>query len=231
MASFEDLTRGRIPDWGAACAFPSEDIIILKSPRIMEVWKEDIGTILQHELVHVYAFRISPRIPRWFDEGLAIFLSGEWSLWNNLDLAVAAVSGNLIPLDEMDLYPEGEKRAHLFYLQSYSTVAFLSTKLGKNGLMTFLYRLMTSGSFDHALRQEARITSRDFEAEWRKWISRHYHPTTLLLRSEVIITIAIIVLLIAYIGKKRRYRRRILEMEQREQSRTTGDEEVTNAHT
>lgn len=217
-AEFHDLTKGRIPDWGVACAFPPENRIILKSPRTSEVWKEDIGTILRHELLHIYVWRIAPgKIPRWFDEGIAIAFSGEWDLWSNMDLAVEVFSGNLIPLEEMrDAYPEGERRARLFYLQSYSTISFLISKIGKEGFRVFLHRILASGSFETALHEEAHMSLREFEKEWKDWLAGSYHPLTLLLRREVLFAFALVALLIAYIVRKRRFRREIIEMQQRE---------------
>lgn len=201
-------------------------MIVLKSPRITEVWRENIGTILRHELMHIYLGRIAPGgIPRWFNEGLAISFSGEWDLWDNMDLAAAVVSGNLIPLDEMKVsYPAGEKRAHLFYVESYSTIAFLTSKLGRDGLMALLHRLLTSGSFETALREEAHMTSREFEAEWRTWLSGNYHPLTLFLRRETLFSLGIVILLIAYLVRRRRYRRKILEMERSEEARRSDDD-------
>jgi hypothetical protein len=221
--SFEELTRGKIPHWGTACAFPSRSTIILKSPRIVEVWREDLKSILRHELVHIFVHRIARGgIPRWFDEGMAIYMSGEWDLRNNLDLAIAVVSGGLIPLREMRTsYPDAERRVNLFYLESYSAVAFLTSSLGKDRTASFYHRLLTTGNFEAALFQQTGMTLEEFELKWQGWLKRNYHPLYLLGRREFLFVLFMLIMVVAYLSKRRRYKKTLAEMDSEESQEKT----------
>jgi len=213
--SFRELTRGVIPDWGTACAFPDRGMIVLKSPRIVDVWREHLEVILRHELVHIYLHRIAHGgVPRWFDEGSAAYMSGEWGLRDNLDLAIAVVSGRLIPLKDMSAwYPSAESKVNLFYLESYSTVAFLTSHLGKKRMMGFFHSLLTARSFESALYQQTGMTLPDFEARWQGWLKRSYHPLYLLGRSEFLFGILIVIMFVAYFVKRRRWKSALAEMD------------------
>ena len=213
--SFQKLTGGMIPHWGTACAFPTRGLIVLKSPRLVNVWKEPLEIILRHELVHIYLHRISPRgLPRWFDEGAATYLSGEWGLRDNLDLAIAVLTGNLIPLADMNTeYPSAESRVNLFYIQSYSTVAFLASHLRTDHFMSFFHRMLTSSSFESALYQQTGLTLQAFEKKWEGWLKRNYHPLYLLGRSEFLFIFLLLMLFVAYIAKRRRLKKTIAAMD------------------
>ncbi len=226
MESFRELTRGEIPHWGTACAFPLEGRIVLKSPRIAEVWREDVTVVLRHELMHIYIHRISRgSAPRWFDEGMAIYWSGEWDLRNNFDLVTAVLGDNLISLEDMEVsYPTEDRQVNLFYLESYSAVAFLVSEMGKQRFMSFLHRMLTTGSFEGALYVQAGMTTEAFEQRWKGWLSRNYHPLYLLGRVEVLFFLFMIVLFVAYVARRRRYRRQLKQMEREEpRTDTTGD--------
>ncbi len=221
---FDRLTAGTIPHWGTACAIPNRSLIVLKSPRIMQVWREKLQVVLRHELVHIYLHRIAiGGVPRWYDEGLAIYYSGEWDLRNNLDLAIAVVTGGLIPLREMRVsYPDAEQRVNLFYLESYSAAAFLNSYLGRERSPLFFHRLLTTENFERALYQQTGMTLDRFETMWEGWLERNYHPLYLIGRTEFLFTLLLIILVVAYITKRRRFRRKIAEIDSLE-----GEEEYT----
>lgn len=220
MEAFDELTRGVIPHWGTACAFPREGRIVLKSPRVAKVWREDVTVVLRHELMHVYLHRIARGgVPRWFDEGMAIYWSGEWDLRNNFDLVIAVIGDNLISLENMEVsYPTQDQRVNLFYLESYSTVAFLMSQTGRERFMSFLHRLLTTGNFEGALYVQTGMTLDVFEQRWRGWLSRHYHPVSLLGRTEVLFFLFMVALIVAYITRRRRFREKLKHMDREERA-------------
>jgi predicted metallopeptidase len=74
--------RGWVPTWSAAVAYPSSNLIIMKSPRVMKGGHMNLEKIFKHELTHIAvgrAFRGREEVPRWLDEGLAMYESREWS--------------------------------------------------------------------------------------------------------------------------------------------------------
>jgi hypothetical protein len=64
---------------------------------------EEYSRLLCHELTHIYHEILSPdmeKVPRWFSEGLAIYLSEQWIYEDEFKLPVA--SGNIPTLDEIN---------------------------------------------------------------------------------------------------------------------------------
>ncbi|MBN2287821.1 MAG: hypothetical protein JXQ83_00715, partial [Candidatus Glassbacteria bacterium] len=64
---FYRLTGGKLPEWGVACAMPRLDLIVVRSPRLVPLWKENPRRILLHEICHVFLDQqLRPaEIPRW----------------------------------------------------------------------------------------------------------------------------------------------------------------------
>jgi len=93
-SKFEIITRGRIPHWGAGAAFPSRKLIAIKSPTKYNI-NRSLEELLMHEYSHLaLAARVGfNSVPRWFNEGLAMYVSMEWSWSDNLTLSRASVFG------------------------------------------------------------------------------------------------------------------------------------------
>jgi hypothetical protein len=63
--------------WYIVAALVGEEEIITQPPRSLEK-VDDLGGVLSHELVHLLVRRVAGRnCPRWLDEGLALWLSGQ----------------------------------------------------------------------------------------------------------------------------------------------------------
>lgn len=172
---FDSLIGGYFPDWGAAAAIPSRKQMIFKSPDRFNL-SRSFTEMLTHEYVHlVLAERVAYRpLPRWFNEGLAMYVSTEWSWSDNLAMSQAAVFGKYLPLDEIDMVNRfTESKAHLAYAQSYLTVNYLFDAYGIKALNIFLDRLEAGDSIDSALRQSTGSDLKEFQVEvWTMFESR-----------------------------------------------------------
>jgi Peptidase MA superfamily len=179
--SFEARIGGGFPDWGAAAAIPLRRMIILKSPDIAPSGKS-LEELMAHEYAHLaVADRCglySP--PRWFDEGMAMFVSSEWSWEDNLAMSKAAVFGDFIPLAEIDNVNRfGESRAHVAYAQSYRAVEYMVGQYGKDGLRLFLQTVALGQSADSALVVAVGSTQAGFQSELFDQLHVSYNITTL----------------------------------------------------
>ncbi|MCX7829489.1 MAG: hypothetical protein N2445_00300, partial [Acidobacteria bacterium] len=84
------IELANIPKHVAGVAIPERGEIYLFRERTNSYPFGSIEQVYEHELSHIYLFRtIGFRAPRWFDEGVAMKLSGEWGFSDEFYLALS----------------------------------------------------------------------------------------------------------------------------------------------
>jgi hypothetical protein len=172
---FEEAVGGRVPEWGAAVAIPSEFRIVLPGFGSSRGPWNDPRT-LRHEWAHLglHGYLRGLRVPRWFSEGYAEWASGGWS-WSEgwrLRLLLAR-EGNR--LDSLDLrWPRSRTQAEAAYLLSASAVEYLATGTSERALEIFLSRWRETENFEAAFRSTFGQSSGKFEGNWKKFVKRRY---------------------------------------------------------
>lgn len=206
---FNVLTGGAIPHWGEAVADPGKQIIVIKSPR----WTNSQGSqrvIVIHELVHilVHAAAGEAVVPRWLNEGLAIYYSGETSHFGGSELSHAQLSEQIIPLNQIDgLLNFGQPKAHLAYQEAYLAVVYLIESYGQSAIPILLQSLKEKQSINAALQEAFGITFVQFEREWRQYLVEKYKWSFLVEFDNylwLLIFLLFILAIIAMIIRKRR---------------------------
>ncbi len=177
QATFDELTGGAVPEWGAGVAIPSLNRIVVPGFGLQRArgWNE--ARVLRHEWAHLglHQHLDGLRIPRWFDEGYAEWASGGWSPGEGWRLRVAFAVGNAPPLDSLVLgWPRDEASATLAYLLSATAVEYLISESGERGLRLFLDRWRYERSFDTALRATYGLTLGQFEEDWKGYVRGRY---------------------------------------------------------
>ena len=173
---FRSITRGALPDWGIGCAFPDSNLIILKAgPE--EISTGRLEEIAIHELTHVVLGQAlqGKHVPRWFDEGLAMYESKEWNFGQSYIMAKAVFNRSIIPLKRIDyvLYFDREK-AQLAYTQSFLAVSYLLREYGLEKFHNVIRLLAETGDIDKALTTVIGLRYGEFEAQWYKHITNKY---------------------------------------------------------
>jgi hypothetical protein len=209
--------------WAAALAYPSQDRILLKSPKLLLGGQPHYEQIFLHELAHIaldQASRHGPNgetkreggqqartqpsgIPRWLHEGYAIYVAREWSPNREVRLTRAVLRGRLIPLGRLvSGFPGDKDHAQLAYAQSADLVHYLIHSYGKEAFHDFVIALGRGYRFGHAARD---ILGEDFhtlEQMWLKHLRRRYTWIPLLTSTGTLWFLASLVFLAAYIRKK-----------------------------
>jgi hypothetical protein len=137
---------------------------------------------MQHELCHLLFAKATARAavlpPRWLNEGIAMWRSGEWDLgleWRSRDsslLTDAAAAGSLVPFRELDSsFPRGPF-FHVAYAQSLSFVEWLVKRGGAAELRRFVQRLDDDLDPEPAFLEVWGLSIEDAEEEWRKSLGR-----------------------------------------------------------
>jgi hypothetical protein len=180
---FNELIGERFPDWGAAAAIPVRQQMVLKSPKLFGTGRP-LSELIAHEYSHlVLAHRAGFREPpRWFDEGLAMFISMEWGWSNNLAMSRAAVFRQFIELRDIDRVNRfSADKAQVAYAQSYLAVKYFLSQYGHDGVNRFLDEIAKGRSTDSALMASTGSNYADFEKEYFDFLSKRYNMTSLLM--------------------------------------------------
>ena len=134
------------PAWSAAVAQPERHLIVLSGPALRTT-RLDLQETVAHEIAHLgFATRLGPIgwAPRWFDEGLAMHLSGyrrasdAWRGWGR---------GPVDLVELTDAFPRNPTLAQQAYLESAAAVRRLAER---GSLHPLLNRLARGDEFEAA---------------------------------------------------------------------------------
>jgi hypothetical protein len=167
-ARFDSLTRGRLPDWTGAAAFPRSNTIVLKVNG--DPWRT-----LRHELAHLALARAAPRAPLWFAEGYAGRAAGEWDALAALEVNWALTRGRAPGFAELDReLRAGVSHARAAYALSTAAVLYLERLGGDRGLTPLLASLGAAPDFETAVRRTHQVSLEGLETAWRRELRRRY---------------------------------------------------------
>ena len=218
-ASFDSLTGGRAPEWGAGVAFPDAGIIVLPAFTSRRGGEIDLAGVLRHEIAHVALQRWlgGLRSPVWFTEGYATWSAGQLDNEAGWLLRLAFVTGRAPPLDSLALsWPAGAMDARVAYLLSASAVEFLHRGGGDRVMRILLERWRSSGSFETALFQVYGYGPAQFEDIWSKDVRRRYGWLRFLAQSVVVWTVVGFLVVALFIIRRRRDRRKLARLRETE---------------
>jgi len=127
-AAFDAFTGGRVPEWRAGVAIPALGLMVIPAGEGTRVLGAEGRRVLRHEWAHLgLAQYLGPaRIPRWFDEGYAQWVSGGWDASEAWRLRVSLAFGTVPSLDSLTLaWPRDRAGAGTAYLLAASAVAYV----------------------------------------------------------------------------------------------------------
>jgi len=124
---------------------------------------ESLERILRHEYTHVIVRALtSGNTPFWFNEGLAQYESEELDENKRRAISDALVSGELIPLKDLDAthidFGGNGARMRLAYLEGFAAVDYLRRRFTRRHLFDFMYMLAQQYDTETALKSVYRRT-------------------------------------------------------------------------
>lgn len=178
-----------VPSYAAGLAYSQLGLVLLTIQPLYPNSEHNLLEIFKHELVHVAlhdAVQGEP-IPRWFNEGLAVQLSGEnratrlWTLWS------ATLSENLIPLNQLEAtFPADPNSASVAYAEAADFVRFLTRNQEEHRFRAAVARVKTGQPFVAALGDAYGSEISSLEYEWLEDVARRYTFWPVLFSSTVI---------------------------------------------
>lgn len=176
QSQFDAMQPGIPPEWADGTAWPNWGMVFLRAPSIRPGTAEPLEQVLDHELVHILVGRaFAPRTPpRWLQEGLAQFWTGELSpkVANRLSTVVFGRE-RLFSLNQLSGSFYGDPvRAAEGYAAAADFMGFLTANYGDGAVRTLVAEMAGGKQFPEALRV---VTGKDMdvvESEWRgRWTS------------------------------------------------------------
>ncbi|HET9956042.1 MAG TPA: peptidase MA family metallohydrolase [Polyangiaceae bacterium] len=177
------------PDYAAGVAYPQIGLTLLSVAPLHPNSQHDLVQVFRHELAHVGLHEAvnGAHVPRWFDEGFAVFVSGETSLNRLQTLWMATLSDKLIPLEKLDEgFPAHESDAEIAYAQAVDVVRFLVRKREQFRFQGLVERLRAGQDFQAALRDAYGADMFTLEQEWRDDAAKRYTFWPVLLSGSVV---------------------------------------------
>ncbi|MGQ0647097.1 MAG: peptidase MA family metallohydrolase [Gemmatimonadaceae bacterium] len=210
---FRQLIGAGAPEWGAAFAFPLERRVVMQG-RSAPSSAGDPLRVLRHELGHLVLFEhLGDLPPRWFDEGYASWVAGEWNREDVIAANLGLALGGFRSLAALDSgFEVGARRADASYALSYRAVAELASVDPQRGLDLFFTYWREERSFDRALRRAFALTEARFEQRWLARTRRRYGALALF--ADVTLGAVVLVLIVTplYLVRRRRDRERLARM-------------------
>lgn len=127
---------------------------------------------LAHELSHLVVGLATKNpygpLPRWLDEGLAMYAEGGLPIDNARALREAVKRDALISVRSLSGYAGDPSQVDLYYGEVYSLVEFLLRTYGRDK-MTELLQVFKAGTYqEDALQQVYGLTMDELDARWRE---------------------------------------------------------------
>ncbi len=210
VADREVFERATSSGRTVAYAVPASSLVVIDYPRASA---DPFGTkgILVHELCHLALHSRIPGIPRWLDEGVAMWASeGVGELLGGAKrrpLSWLAVSGALPRLQSLESsFPGDEDGLALAYEMSRSFVDFLAAGHGKDSIPNLLSALGSGMGLEEGFRVSFGAGVHELEERWRQSLATPSAIAGFLLKdtAAILLSVSAIVTVLAFV----RYRSR-----------------------
>ncbi len=202
---FDGFTGNILPSWSQGSTDYDKSLIVLKSTSFSRSSEKELVRTVTHELTHfLIGAVIDPgKVPRWVNEGLATYLSGEETFRAKILLSRAMFTKSLIKLNDVQevLTFDGNK-ANLAYAESRAAIAFLKETEGGEVLKLIFENINLNNSFGAAFIEVTGIDLLDFEIDLRRNLKDNYRYYYLAAVNDYIWFLIPVLLILAYLTVK-----------------------------
>ncbi len=136
--------------------------------------------IIYHEYVHVVVEQIgNGKVPRWFNEGIAVRFSEDSIEFEVLKSHV--MDNTCIPFDELDFALVNSSDLHtviLAYEQSSTIVEFILYKYDMDHLLAMIDKFAEGESFHDIVKSTLHIDYDKFEKKWNRYVRQRVLTST-----------------------------------------------------
>lgn len=207
------------PDYASGVAYHGLHLVLLSMLAPHGGEAVDLDEVFRHELAHVALEDAvqGKHVPVWFNEGLAIYLSGELAVARTKTLWNATLSGTLIPLSELDRsFPRDNFEVSIAYAESADFMRFLTRKSDRLRFASMIERVKDGQPFERAIAEAYGSDLRRLEFEWHGDLEHRFSVIPVLTGGGLIWVLVIAALGAAYVRRRRRARAILARWEREE---------------
>ena len=218
---YQEIQPGEgVPSWSAGVAYPGLNLIIIKSPRAIKEGNIDLIKVFKHEFTHIAlgrAFKGKGNIPRWLDEGLAMYESREWNFSRTFIMTRAVLTDSLIPLSEIThSFPKEADRARLAYSESFYLISYLINRCGRESFHQFIKEYSGGKRLKEVLMEVYGIRLAELEEKWRNYLKLRFSWIPIITSATTLWFLVTIAFILGYLRKKKENRLKLEEWEREE---------------
>jgi hypothetical protein len=165
------------PKYASGVAYSDIGLVLLSLTPVYPASRHELGEVFRHELAHLALTDAvgEARVPRWFNEGFAVFASGEGSFPRLRTLWIATLGDNLLSLADLQRsFPADAPTASIAYAQAADVVRFLIRHQERHRFGRLMELLRAGRSFDAALEHSYGTDLATLEYEWREDVAKRY---------------------------------------------------------
>lgn len=204
----------RTHDWSIGTFHPSENLILILSPKAQKEGRSDLHETFAHELTHFILHAITIKtgveLPTWLHEGLAMYEARQWNWHYRAIMTQISLSRSFLPLSSLTKgFPDDKRLAEKAYAQSISLMAYIINKYSPKHLHDIIRNLTEGHSTQEAFQRALGISLGDFEKKWHAHVRRHYTWIPILTSGFTLWFLISLLALGIYLHKKRTGRQKM----------------------
>lgn len=199
------LPGGKPPSWAIALAYPGKNIVLVEAHSLVT---PDGPLTLKHELIHVALGQFGTGWPHWFQEGLAMELTGErkWRTDQIATLTRAVTLKKVFPFEDLtEHFPAYPDDVEIAYAQSAAFVEFLRARHGTGAFQRLIDRVSAGDHFEKAFGVAFHVPLSMEEEAFKRELPRKYPWWPLLLSGGTVVWVVGAVLMVLAFVRRRRH--------------------------
>jgi len=209
--TWEDLTtlvprELRVPAYAAGVTYMPTRLVLLSLTEPSGGSATDLETVFHHELSHVALDDAlgGRHVPLWFNEGLAIYESGEHPIYRMRELWDATLFRQLLPLSDLDRgFPQQQGQVNIAYAESADVLRFLLNGKERTRFASLFERVRGGATFDRALADAYGTDVHKLEYEWREACAKRNTFAPMLASGSFVWVVAFGALVLGYRRRRR----------------------------
>jgi len=141
------------PEWAGALTYPGLGMVLIMTPGAMNTGGDRYWSLLQHETTHLILGDAEAKygtiLPRWFQEGVATYVSGEMNLSRLLQLGWAQATGATPEFrDLVRDFPSQSSLAGAAYARSYLFIRYITRRFGEDAVARLVEASLREGGIN-----------------------------------------------------------------------------------